>query len=145
MASKTENSSVSDIVDFDLSKDGDICNENELENLYQQPYFCSSRKAVGLEKLFIMHMDAHWETNRLACALSNNSIHLTTIDTLTKLDTFLVHDQNIIDVRFSPVDANCLYTGSNDGNVRTWDLRTTKKHVQQFQGSEVLILKLEIE
>ena len=85
-----------------------------------------------------MHMDVHWQTDRLACALSNNSIHLTTIDTLTKLDTFLVHDQNIVDVRFSPVDPNCLYTGSNDGKIRTWDLRTTKKHTQEFKGLKLL-------
>jgi len=133
MAMEKENRSVPDIVDFDLTKDGDVCNTDELKSLYQQSYFCAARKAVGLDKLFIMHMDVHWQTDRLACALSNNSIHLTTIDTLTKLDTFLVHDQNIVDVRFSPVDPNCLYTGSNDGKIRTWDLRTTKKHTQEFK------------
>ena len=130
--------SVPDIVDFDLTKDGDVCNSTELQSLYQQSYFCSARKAVGLEKLFVMHMDAQWQTDRLACALSNNSIHLTTINTLTKLDTFLVHDQNIIDVHFSPVDPNCLYTGSNDGKIRTWDLRAAKKHVQEFKGFTIL-------
>jgi len=129
----TEKRTVPDIVDFDLTKDGDICNPNELKNLYQQSYFCSARKAVGLEKLFVMHMDAHWQTDRLACALSNNSIHLTTISDLSKLDTFLVHDQNIVDVHFNPVDPNCLYTGSNDGKIRTWDLRASKKHVQEFK------------
>ena len=126
---------VQDIVEIDVTKDGDVCNQEELNSLYTQPYFCSARKAVGLDKLYILHIDCHWKSNQLAAALSNNSIHLTTTDTLDKISTFIVHEQHIIDIHFNPVDPNFLFTASSDGTIRVWDIRNTHQGcVQEFEG-----------
>jgi WD40 repeat protein len=126
---------VPDIVEIDVTKDGDVCNQEELNSLYKQPYFCSARKAVGLDKLYILHIDCHWKSNQLAAALSNNSIHLTTTDTLDKISTFIVHEQHIIDIHFNPVDPNFLFTASSDGTIRVWDIRNTHQGcVQEFKG-----------
>ena len=69
-------SAVRDIVEIDISKDGDACDQQELNSLYHQPYYCSARKAVGLEKLYILHLDCQWQTNKLAAALSNSHIQV---------------------------------------------------------------------
>lgn len=125
---------VKDILEIDVSKDGDVCDQEELNSLYQQPYYCSARKSVGLEKLYILHVDCHWKSNKLAAALSNNSIHLTSTDTLDKISTFIAHDQNISDVHFNPVDPNILFSASSDGTIRVWDIRNTQAYAQQFKG-----------
>ncbi len=65
---------VPDIVEIDLSTDGDVCNENELEKLYQQSYNCAARKAMGLDEIFVLHIDASWKAKKLAIALSNHSV-----------------------------------------------------------------------
>ena len=125
---------VPDIVELDLSKDGDVCNNRELNEIYQQPYNCKARKAVGLEKLFLLHLDCDWNTNRLASALSNNSIYLSSVDTLEKVSTFVAHDDSIVDIHFNPTDPNCLFSASGDGTIRLWDWRTPGKHTQEFKG-----------
>lgn len=125
---------VPDIVEIDISKDGDVCNQNELNSLYTQPYFCSARKAVGLEKLYILHLDCQWKSDKLATALSNNSIHITSATTLEKVATFIAHDESLVDVRFSPADPDLLFSASNGGDIRLWDVRTTQKPVQEFKG-----------
>ena len=123
-----------DIVEIDLSDDGDVCSKNELTQFYQQSYNCAARKALGLDKLFALHIDASWKTNKLVTALSNNSVHLSSADTLEKISTFIAHDQSIVDLHFSPDNNNCLFTASNDGTIRQWDLRTPEKHSQEFKG-----------
>lgn len=125
---------MADIVDIDLSKDGDVCDATELNKIYQQAYHCASRKAVGLEKLLVLHLDCRWDANILATALSNNSVHLASADTLAKVSTFVAHNDNIIDIHFSPVDPNGLFTGSMDGTIRMWDLRSPMKHVLEMRG-----------
>lgn len=127
---------VTDLVELDLSKDGDVCSIEELNGFYQHPYHPASRKAIGLEKLFILHLDCQWNTNKLAAALSNNSVHLSNCDTLEKLTTFVAHDQNIIDIHFSPSDPNCLITASSNGSVRVWDVRNTQKYSLELKGKE---------
>ncbi|KAI9551514.1 hypothetical protein GHT06_021847 [Daphnia sinensis] len=131
---KLENDSkVQDIVEIDMSQDGDVCNQEELNRLYQQPYFCSARKAVGLEKLYILHIDCEWNSKKLAAALSNHSIHLTSTDTLDKISTFIAHDQTIVDVHFNPITPDCVLTGSSDGSIRVWDIRNPQKWSQEFR------------
>lgn len=125
--------------EFNNINDGDVCNRNELNRLYQNPYHCSARKAVGLEKLYILHLDCHWDTKKLAAGLSNNSIHLTSSTTLEKISTFIAHNQNLVDVHFSPTDPNSLFTASSDGSVRMWDVRHPQKHTQEYRGIILLI------
>ena len=121
-------------MEIDVTKDGDVCHQEELNSLYQQRYYCSARKAVGLEKLYILHVDCHWNSNQLAAALSNNSIHVTSTDTLDKISTFIAHDQNISDIHFNPVDPNSLLSASSDGTIRVWDIRHPQGYAQQFKG-----------
>lgn len=127
-------------MDIDISKDGDVCNQNELDSLYQEPYYCSARKAVGLEKLYILHIDCQWNTDRMAAALSNNSIHLTSTSTLDKISTFIAHDQNLVDIHFNPSDPNSLLSASSDGSIRIWDVRNPQKHSLEFKGIRALVL-----
>lgn len=70
----------------------------------------------------------------VACGLSNNSVHVASIDTLTKISTFVVHEQTVVGLKFDVQDPNCLYTAANDGLVRVWDLRETKKAVREFKN-----------
>ena len=113
-----------------VTKDGDVCNQEELNSLYTQPYFCSARKAVGLDKLYILHIDCHWKSNQLAAALSNNSIHLTTTDTLDKISTFIVHEQHIIDIRDfyrnNIIERTLCYFGEKSGVVFDANIPTAK-------------------
>lgn len=125
---------VSDLVELDLQQDGDVCQINELNNSYRHPYYSASRKAIGLEKLFILNLDSQWQTNKLAAALSNNSVYLSTCDTLEKITTFVAHDQNIIDLHFNPNDPNSLFTASNNGSIRLWDIRTPQKYSLELKG-----------
>ena len=127
-------SAVVDIYDLDLTKDGDVCDTSQLKNLYSKQYTCSSRKAIGLEKLFILHADAQWKNNTLASALSNYSIHLSSIDTLARLDTIVAHQESIVNIRFSPDNPNYLMSASSGGIIRLWDLRNSKKASQEFKG-----------
>jgi WD40 repeat protein len=123
-----------DIVDIDLSKDGDACDQTQLRHLYTNPYTCVSRKSLGLDKIYILHVDAHWHNNVLACSMSNFSVHLSSIDTLTKINTFTVHEAPIIGVKFSPTDPNVLFTGSNSGSLKVWDVRNPRKPSQELKG-----------
>ena len=128
-------SAVRDIVEIDISKDGDACDQQELNSLYHQPYYCSARKAVGLEKLYILHLDCQWQTNKLAAALSNNSIHLTSTDCLERISTFIAHEQNIVDIHFNPADPSSFFSASSDGTIRAWDVRNPHRHTQEFLGN----------
>ncbi len=131
-------------MELDVTKDGDVCNQEELHSLYQQTYYCSARKAVGLEKLYILHIDCDWKSNQLAAALSNNSIHLTSTDTLEKISTFIAHDQNISDVHFNPVDPNFLLSASSDGTIRVWDIRNPRSHAQEFKGRHYIKISFKL-
>lgn len=125
---------------IDIGQDGDVCSQDELKKLYRNPYQCTARKAVGLDNLFILHMDCQWKTNTLAAALSNNAIHLTQCDTLVKISTVLAHQSNIIGLHFNPVDSNSLLSGSSDGTIKVWDLRNPQKHAQEFRGNLFILI-----
>ena len=79
-------------------------------------------------------MEANWKSNKLVTALSNNSIHLCSADTLEKVSTVIAHNDGIVDVHFSPVDDSSLFTASSDGTIKQWDMRTPMKHSQEFKG-----------
>lgn len=117
-----------DIVDVDLTKDGDLCGQDHLQNLYKQAYTCVSSKALDIQKkLYVLQLEAQWQENSLAAALSDGQVHITAIDTLKTKDTLKAHQDGIIGLRYLPENPDVLITASNDGSVRVWDLRTATK------------------
>lgn len=45
------------------------------------------------------------------------------------------HNEKIIGCRFSSVDNNLLYTGSVDGTLKVWDVRTPSKSSATLAGN----------
>lgn len=70
-------------------------------------------------------------SQKVCVGLSNNTceVHEMTNNQITKLVAFEEHSKNIIDVKFSLDNNNLVYTGSADGSVKIWDLRTPKQSV----------------
>ena len=60
---------------------------------------------------------------RLACALSSSRIDVWDIASGTRLCQLRGHDNRVTSGMFSP-DGSWLLSGSDDGTVKLWDLRT---------------------
>lgn len=57
-----------------------------------------------------------------------NLVHVATLDD---------YSGAIIGVKFSPVNNNILYSGSTEGYIKSWDLRTPEKPAIEFKDTSI--------
>lgn len=78
----------------------------------------------------------------MALTLSNNTCKVFNLSNnqFAKLTVLREHTDVISEIKFSSENSNLLYTGSNDGSVRLWDIRTPQKSSLQFKGTPIFSL-----
>ncbi|KAJ8926996.1 hypothetical protein NQ314_020557 [Rhamnusium bicolor] len=125
-------------IENNQDSDSEICDIHEIDRLFINS--CYIFEKVIAENKYILHVTATSENGpNVAIALSDNSCEIHTIsnDQVANITTLTKHNDKIVDCRFSSRDSNMLYTGSSDGSVKLWDIRTPKEPAINFQDTTV--------
>ncbi|CAH1164297.1 unnamed protein product [Phaedon cochleariae] len=87
---------------------------------------------------YILHVDATRESDPNIATASRESCMVYKLEgtQVAQIADYIDHT-NIIDCRFSSGNSNLLYTGSSDGSIRLWDLRTPKNSSLNFVDNTV--------
>jgi WD40 repeat protein len=72
----------------------------------------------------IKALDVDWPSARAALGARSGTISLYNLETGRKLGTFKGHSDEVMCVRLQSADSGVLLSGSKDGTVRVWDVRT---------------------
>lgn len=75
----------------------------------------------------------------LAAAESNNAVHILKFENgqLCEDAVLKEHKELIVGIKFSTDNQQTVFTASNDGVIKLWDLRTPKKAVLNFIGTTI--------
>ncbi|XP_015369552.1 PREDICTED: WD repeat-containing protein 89-like [Diuraphis noxia] len=138
----------------------DSLEEDEVIDINEQPVFDSSKEInykikykqtfeelIGSNDVYILKLDAQkiGQSLRVATALSNFTCNIYDIDAECKsISTSLEHEKKIVDVKFGSNNTqlpSIVYTGSEDGTIKLWDLRTKEKCVSVFKDDTDVELK----
>ncbi|XP_066245742.1 WD repeat-containing protein 89 [Euwallacea similis] len=99
---------------------------------------CEHLHSRSLDDKYILDISATSETHPfIAAALSDFStdVFALTDNELVKICQLREHKQKIVNCKFSPLNQNLLYTTSNDGTVKLWDLRDPKSSTVTFKDT----------
>ncbi|KAF7271830.1 WD repeat-containing protein 89 [Rhynchophorus ferrugineus] len=118
------------------ANDSDTCDFNEIKDCFSS---CEHVHGQSFGPKYILNISASKEINpNIAVALSDNSIEICNWSSsgLTKVVKYKEHTNKIVECKFVNKDSNLLYTGSNDGTIKLWDLRDSES-VSTFQDTTV--------
>ncbi|XP_066996408.2 WD repeat-containing protein 89 isoform X2 [Anabrus simplex] len=117
------------------SNDADTCSTSEIESLFNTPYTCVNEVRTPA-KTWILHMSGNKDVKPLiAVGLSDFSCSVYDGERLEKICSLCGHKGTISGVRFNSQNGNLLYSGSCDGSVKLWDIRTGNVCVNSYQGT----------
>lgn len=138
----------------------DSMEEDEVIDINEQPVFDSSKEinynikykqafeeVIISSDVYILNLDAHkiGQSLRIATALSNFTCNIYDIDAGCKsIRASLEHEKKIVDVKFGSSNtqlSSIVYTGSEDGTIKLWDLRLKEKCVSVFKDDTDAELK----
>ncbi|XP_027854042.2 WD repeat-containing protein 89 [Aphis gossypii] len=143
--------------------DEDSLDEDEVIDIHEEPVFDSSKEihykvkykqtfeesisSNEDDEIYVLNLDAQksGQTLRVATALSNFTCNVYDIDAGVKSNTtYLKHEKKIVDVKFGSSStqlSSIVYTGSEDGTIKLWDLRLKEKCVSVFKDDTDAELK----
>ncbi|XP_050419901.1 WD repeat-containing protein 89 [Adelges cooleyi] len=106
--------------------------DSSKESEYTVKYDLSFEEAINLDDVYILHLDAQKQGNllKVAIALSDYSSKIYNLNSENKdVQVLNEHDGKIIDIKFGKnnTDSSIVFTGSEDGTIKLWDLRTKEK------------------
>ncbi|XP_050538555.1 WD repeat-containing protein 89 [Daktulosphaira vitifoliae] len=114
---------------FDESKE--VC--------YDTKYTLLLEEAVNLSNIYILHLDAYkqGQSLKVASALSDFSCKIYNFESNNKCTQVLNdHENKIVDIKFGKNRnefSGIVYTGSEDGTIKLWDLRTKEKCISCYK------------
>ncbi|RZC40319.1 WD repeat-containing protein 89, partial [Asbolus verrucosus] len=120
-------------------EDCDICENDEIDRLFTKCHLISEKR-VASNKKYILQIAATLDSSpNVALNLSNSTCEVYNLSNnqFAKLTVLSEHTDVISEVKFCKENNNLVYTGSNDGSVRLWDIRTPNKSIVQFKDTTI--------
>ncbi|CAH0549994.1 unnamed protein product [Brassicogethes aeneus] len=115
--------------------DEDLCDTNEISREFSNSKLLFEEN-FGKNK-YLMQLSSTNDNNpNIGVGLSDNSFHVFNLNSqLAKNCTLGGITGSIVDCQFSQDNNNLIYTCSNDGNIKLFDIRTPKAAVKNFVDS----------
>ncbi|XP_030762393.1 WD repeat-containing protein 89 [Sitophilus oryzae] len=121
--------------DSDNESGSDTCDISEVNESLSN---CEHVHVQPVGSQYILHISATREVYPyIAAALSDHStdVFCTNESGLEKITRLSEHTKRLVDCKFVDHSNNLLYTASNDGTIKLWDLREFSKSVTTFNDT----------
>ena len=110
-------------IDTGSETDKDMFPLEKASDIFPNAYHLAAHSGVGFGGTYVLHLD-HCR-NSVAAALSDEKIVITDAESLSnKLTIRSTHAKTLCGVRFPMSEEHKLLSGSNDGTIKLWDLRS---------------------
>ena len=110
-------------IDSGSETDKDMFPLEKVSEIFPNAYHLAAHSIVGLGSTYVLHLD-HCHSSA-AAALSDEQIVITDTESLSnKMTIQSAHEKTLCGVRFPKSEEHKLLSGSNDGTIKLWDLRS---------------------
>jgi len=117
-------------------EDEDVVGDEELRQKFPHNYCVQQSQAAALNHTYCTHLHPDTSETKIAAGLSDNSVSIYSLERLSLETSIAAHESPLCRIKFSESQNKLLYTGSEDGYIKLWDLRTdTTTPVAKFSDS----------
>ena len=110
-------------IDTGSEKDKDMFPLEEASIIFPFAYHLAAHSTIGFSGTYVLHLDLC--RSSVAAALSDKRIVITDTETMSnKLTIQPTHEDTLCGVRFPKSEEHKLLSGSQDGKIKLWDLRS---------------------
>lgn len=103
---------------------------SETDSFFNKTYQILSEEAVSLKNIYVLQLETHFQNKniKLVAGLSNFSFIVYNVDDHLHANfSHAAHDNVITGLKFVSDNENLFYSGSLDGTIKLWDMRTKTK------------------
>ena len=110
-------------IDSGSEADKDMFPLEKASDIFPNAYHLAAHSTVGFSGTYVLHLD-HCRSS-VAAGLSDERIVIADAESLsTKITIQSAHEKKLCGVRFPKSEEHKLLSGSNDGTIKLWDLRS---------------------
>ena len=85
----------------------------------------------------ILHLAMNCNNSTIAAGLNKSKIVVCDINTLSEKTSFLAHESDLSELRFSNGEENILYSCSPQDCIKLWDIRQSQKPARSFIDTSI--------